>query len=57
MSTKHLKLEARPRKLQPPQYVGLFKVLQIIRHKATNSELPPAMKVHPVFNLALLKKN
>ena len=54
-STKHLKLKDKPGKLRP-QYVGPFKVLQMVRRSAAKLELPPGMKVHPVFNVALLKK-
>ena len=55
LSTKHLKLKDKPGKLYP-QYVGPFKVLQIVGHNAAKLELPPGMKVHPVFNIVLLKK-
>ena len=36
--TKHLKLKDKPGKLRP-QYVGLFKVLQMVRHNAAKLEL------------------
>ena len=52
---KHLKLKDKPGKLCP-QYVGPFKVLQMVRHNAAKLELPPGMKVHPIFNVALLKR-
>ena len=45
----------KPGKLQP-QYVGPFKVLQMVRCNAAKLELPPRMKVHPVFKVALLKR-
>ena len=54
LSTKHLKLKDKPRKLRP-QYVGPFKVLQIIGLNAAKLELLLGMKVHPIFNVALLK--
>ena len=55
LSTKHLKLKDKPGKLRP-QYIGPFKVLQMVRCNAAKLELPPGMKVHPVFNVALLKR-
>ena len=55
LSTKHLKLKDNPRRLWS-QYVGPFKVLQMVGHNAAKLELPPGMKVHPVFNIALLKR-
>ena len=55
LSTKHLKLKDKPGKLRP-QYIGLFKVLQMVGRNAAKLELPPGMKVHPIFNVALLKR-
>ena len=52
---KHLKLKDKPGKLRP-QYIGQFKVMQMIRQNAAKIELLPGIKVHPVFNVALLKK-
>ena len=51
LSIKHLKLKAELGKLWP-QYVGPSKVLQIIRHNTAKLELPLAMKVYPVLNIA-----
>ena len=56
LSTKHLKLKDKPGKLRP-QYIGPFKVLQMIGCNAAKIELEPGIKVHPVFNMALLKKH
>ena len=36
--------------------LGPFKVLQMVRRNGAKLELPPGMKVHPVFNVALLKR-
>ena len=55
LSTKHLKLEAKLGKLWP-QCIVPFKELQITGCKVAKLELPPAMKVHPVFNVAFLNK-
>ena len=46
LSIKHLKLKDKPGKLRP-QYIGLFKVLQMVGRNAAKLELPPGMKVHP----------
>ena len=48
-------MKDKPEKLCP-QYFGPFKVLQMVGHNAAKLELPPWMKVHPVFNAALLKR-
>ena len=55
LSTKYLKLKDKLGKLLP-QYLGSFKVLQMVGHNAAKLELPLGMKVHPVFNVALLKR-
>ena len=52
---KHMKLKDKPGKLHP-QYVRPFKVLQMVGRNAAKLELPPGIKVHPVFNIALLKR-
>ena len=52
---KHLKLKDKPGKLRT-QYVGPFKVLQMVGRNAAKLELLPGMKVRPVFNVALLKR-
>ena len=38
------------------QYIGPFKVLQMVGRNAAKLKLPPGMKVHPIFNIALLKR-
>ena len=50
-----MKLKDKPGKLRP-QYVGPLKVLKMVGRNAAKLELPLGMKVHPVFNVALLKK-
>lgn len=54
LSTKNLRLKARPGKLRP-LYVGPYQVLKAVGRNAFKLQLPPALKVHPVFNVALLK--
>ena len=39
-----------------PRYVGPFEVLQKVGRNACKLQMPAAMKVHPVFNVALLRK-
>ena len=48
-------MKDKPGKLCP-QYIGPFKVLQMVRRNAAKLELPPGMKVYPVFNVALLNR-
>ena len=52
---KHLKLKVKLGKLRP-LYVRTFKVLQMTGCNAAKLELPLAMKVHPIFYVALLKR-
>ena len=54
LSTKHLQLKNVSGKLKP-RFVGPFKVLAIIGDNAAKLDLPVSMRVHPVFNVALLK--
>ena len=55
LSTKHLKLKDKPGKLRP-QYIGPFKVLQMVGCNAAKLELPLGMKVYPVLNMAFFKR-
>ena len=55
MFAEDLKLKKRAKKLQN-QNVGPFKVLQIIRYNTAKLELTLAVRVHLMFNVALLKK-
>ena len=55
LSKKHLKLKDKPGKLCH-HYVELFKVLQMVGCNVAKLELPPGIKVHPIFNVALLKR-
>ena len=36
-------------------YVGLFKVIQVVGCNAFKLDLPVALRVHPVFNVLLLR--
>lgn len=55
LSTRHLRLKANPGKLKP-RFIGPFIVEQTIGSNAFRLKLPDAMHVHPVFNIALLRK-
>ena len=54
LSTKHLQLKNVSGKLKP-RFVGPFKVLALVGSNAARLDLPANMRVHPVFNVALLK--
>ena len=54
LSTKHLQLKNVSGKLKQ-RFVGPFKVLSLVGDNAAKLDLPASMRVHPVFNVALLK--
>lgn len=54
LNAKNLRLKAKPGKLRP-LYVGPYQVLRAIGRNAFKLKLPEALKVHNVFNVALLK--
>ena len=55
LSTRNLKLKSCPGKLRP-LYVGPFKVVQAVGRNAFKLDLPVALRVHPVFNVSLLRR-
>ena len=55
LSTCNLKLKSHPGKLQP-LYVGPFKVIQVVGHNVIKMDLPVPLRVHPVFNVLLLRQ-
>lgn len=55
LSTKNLTLASTGARKFMPRFVGPFKVIAIINEVAVKLELPPTMKIHDVFHVALLK--
>ena len=54
LSTKHIQLKTASGKLKP-RFIGPFKVLALVGNNVAKLELLSTMRVHPVFNVALLK--
>ena len=54
LSTQNLKLLNQPSKKFRSRYIGPYKILEKISSQAYKLELPPNMKVHPVFHINLL---
>jgi hypothetical protein len=55
LSTQILKLLNQPSKKFRSRYIGLYKIIEKISSQAYKLELPPKMKVQPVFRIGLLK--
>jgi hypothetical protein len=56
LSTVNLRIENRAPKLAS-KFIGPFKVRRRIGEVAYELELPPSMKIHPVFHVSKLRKN
>ena len=54
LSTKHLNLKGVSAKLKP-RFVGPFTVASLVGSNAVRLNLPSSMRVHPVFNISLVK--
>ena len=54
LSTRYLQLKAISAKMKP-HFVGPFCILRAVGPNAFELELPITMKVHPVFNVSLLR--
>ena len=54
LSTRNLNLKGVSGKLKP-RFVGPFQVIKMVGENAAELQLPDAMKLHPVFNVELLK--
>ena len=56
LSTEHLGLKDKDRtKKLLSKYIGPFKVKRVVSSTAYELDLPPSMKIHPVFHLSKLK--
>jgi hypothetical protein len=56
LSTQNLKLLNQPRKKFHSRYTGPYKITDKISSQAYKLELPNSMKVHPDFQIILLKE-
>jgi hypothetical protein len=54
LSTKNLKL-ARPNRKLSERFIGPFQIVDVIGTQAYKLELPPQVRVHPVFHVSLLE--
>ena len=54
LSTRYLQLKAISGKMKP-RFVGPFRVLRAVGTNAFELDLPATMRVHPVFNVSLLR--
>ena len=55
LSTRHLQLKSSPGKMKP-RFIGPFRAIQSVGANAFKLQLPESMKVHPIFNVSLLRK-
>jgi len=56
LSTQHLKLLIQPIKKFSSHYIGHYGIIQKNSSQAFKLDLPPSMKVHPVFYIELLQE-
>ena len=54
LSTQHLRMGERTRKLAE-RFCGPMKILQVISPWVYKLELPPTLKIHPVFHISKLR--
>jgi hypothetical protein len=55
LSTKNIKVKTAGTHKLLPKWVGPFKVQKHVNEVAYKLELPPSLKIHPVFHVSLLK--
>lgn len=55
LSTTNLNLPAIMTKKFTPRYLGPFKIMKMVNPVAVKLELPPTLKIHPVFHTSLVK--
>ena len=56
LSTMNLKLLNQPSKKFRSRYIGAYKIIEKISSQAFKLDLPSNIKVHPVFQISLLKE-
>jgi len=55
LSTKDLNLKSNPSPKLRPRWIGPFKISRLAGENAVELQLPPEIKIHPVFNYDRLK--
>lgn len=55
LKTDHLHLPSTESRKLAPKWVGPFPIVQVIGRNAMKLQLPSHWRLHPVFNVSLLK--
>jgi len=56
LSTKHLSLKVAGSRKLMRRYIGPFPIIKVVNPAAYKLQLPPQLKVHPVFHISELSK-